>query len=155
MNPNKMLWEKGDFTQLAETMRNSGTTLVAQLGITKGINVLDLGCGDGTTALPEARLGAIVLGVDIASNLVAAGNSRARAEGLADWLRRAVATPVPEMRGFARGIGQDEAAVRAGLSLPWSNGAVEEQINRLMVIKRTMYGRAGIPLLRARLRRAG
>jgi ubiquinone/menaquinone biosynthesis C-methylase UbiE len=84
MNPNKMLWEKGDFTQLAETMRNSGTTLVAQLGITKGIKVLDLGCGDGTTAIPEAKLGAIVLGVDIASNLVAAGNSRARAEGLAN-----------------------------------------------------------------------
>src|ERR1700743_2584606 len=84
MNPNKMLWEKGDFTKVAESMRNSGTALVAALGITKGINVLDLGCGDGTTALPEARLGAIVLGVDIAANLVAAGNRRATAEGLAN-----------------------------------------------------------------------
>jgi SAM-dependent methyltransferase len=84
MNSNKMLWEKGDFTKLAESMRDSGTALVAQLGITKGLKVLDLGCGDGTTAIPEARLGAIVLGVDIASNLVSAGNARATAEGLAN-----------------------------------------------------------------------
>ena len=82
MNPNKVLWEKGDFTQLAATMRESGEELVSQLGITKGMEVLDLGCGDGTTALPEARLGANVLGVDIASNLVEAGNRRAQAEGL-------------------------------------------------------------------------
>jgi ubiquinone/menaquinone biosynthesis C-methylase UbiE len=77
MNPNKALWEKGDFTRIAETMRESGV-----LGITKGLKVLDLGCGDGTTALPAARLGADVLGVDIASNLVEAGNKRAKEEGL-------------------------------------------------------------------------
>lgn len=82
MNPNKELWEKGDFTRVAETMRTSGDALVASLGITEGLQVLDLGCGDGTTALPEARLGANVLGVDIAANLVAAGNRRAEAEGL-------------------------------------------------------------------------
>ena len=82
MNPNKALWEKGDFTRIAETMRESGGALVAKLGITKGLNVLDLGCGDGTTAIPEAKLGANVSGVDIASNLVAAGNIRAKAEGL-------------------------------------------------------------------------
>src|SRR5271170_4564485 len=82
MNPNKALWEKGDFTRLAETMRESGEALVNSLGITKGIKVLDLGCGDGTTALPAAKLGAEVLGVDIASNLVAAGNVRAKAQGL-------------------------------------------------------------------------
>ena len=82
MNPNKMLWEKGDFTQIAQTMRKSGTALVATLGITKDLTVLDLGCGDGTTAIPAAKLGAQVLGVDIASNLVAAGNLRAKAEGL-------------------------------------------------------------------------
>ena len=81
-NPNKALWEKGDFTQVAEAMRASGEALVAGLGITPGMRVLDLGCGDGTTALPEARLGADVLGVDIASNLVSAGNRRAEAEGL-------------------------------------------------------------------------
>ena len=79
MNPNKALWEKGDFTQIAETMRDSGTELVSKLGVTKGLNILDLGCGDGTTAIPEAKLGANVLGVDIASNLVAAGNARAKA----------------------------------------------------------------------------
>jgi SAM-dependent methyltransferase len=84
MNPNKALWEKGDFTRIAETMRESGEALVKTLGITKGLKVLDLGCGDGTTALPAARLGADVLGVDIASNLVEAGNRRARAEGLAN-----------------------------------------------------------------------
>lgn len=81
-NPNKALWEKGDFTQLAETMRESGTELVEKLGITPGMQVLDVGCGDGTTALPEARLGANVLGVDIARNLVAAGNERVKKEGL-------------------------------------------------------------------------
>src|SRR5687767_3610898 len=80
-NPNKALWEKGDFTKLAETMRDSGTALVSKLGITKGLKVLDLGCGDGTTALPEATLGAEVLGVDIARNLVEAGNSRAKEQG--------------------------------------------------------------------------
>jgi SAM-dependent methyltransferase len=84
MNPNKALWEKGDFTRIARTMRKSGESLVKELGITRGQRVLDLGCGDGTTALPAARLGAEVLGIDIASNLVAAGNRRAQAEGLAN-----------------------------------------------------------------------
>jgi ubiquinone/menaquinone biosynthesis C-methylase UbiE len=82
MNPNKALWEKGDFTRIAESMRQSGEALVKGLGITKGLKVLDLGCGDGTTALPEARLGADVLGVDIAKNLVEAGNKRAKEESL-------------------------------------------------------------------------
>ena len=82
VNPNKALWEKGDFTRIAATMRESGEALVNGLGITRGLKVLDLGCGDGTTALPEARLGADVVGVDIAQNLVEAGNARARAEGL-------------------------------------------------------------------------
>jgi ubiquinone/menaquinone biosynthesis C-methylase UbiE len=86
MNPNKALWEKGDFTRIAETMRESGEQLVSKLGITKDFNVLDLGCGDGTTAIPEAKLGAIVLGVDIASNLVDAGNNRAKAEGLTNCI---------------------------------------------------------------------
>ena len=81
-NPNKALWEKGDFTRIAETMRQSGEELVESIGIEPGMQVLDLGCGDGTTALPAARKGAEVLGVDIAANLVAAGNERARAAGL-------------------------------------------------------------------------
>jgi ubiquinone/menaquinone biosynthesis C-methylase UbiE len=82
VNPNQALWEKGDFTRIASTMRESGEAVVASLGITPGMKVLDLGCGDGTTAVPAARLGADVLGVDIASNLVEAGNRRAQAEGL-------------------------------------------------------------------------
>ncbi len=82
MNPNKALWEKGDFTRLAATMRESGEALVQELGITEGLEVLDLGCGDGTTAVPAATPGANVLGVDIASNLVAAGNARAQSLGL-------------------------------------------------------------------------
>jgi ubiquinone/menaquinone biosynthesis C-methylase UbiE len=84
MNANKALWEKGNFTRIAATMRESGEALVGRLGITKGLKVLDLGCGDGTTAVPEAKLGAEVLGVDIASNLVAAGNKRAGELGLAN-----------------------------------------------------------------------
>ena len=84
INPNKALWEKGDFTRIAETMRESGEQLVTTLGIELGMKVLDLGCGDGTTAVPAARLGADVLGVDIAANLVAAGSERAKAAGLAN-----------------------------------------------------------------------
>ncbi|HWG82403.1 MAG TPA: class I SAM-dependent methyltransferase [Gaiellales bacterium] len=83
-NANKALWEKGDFTRIAATMRASGEALVGSLGISEGLDVLDLGCGDGTTAIPEAMLGANVLGVDIAENLVAAGNARARDLGLSN-----------------------------------------------------------------------
>ena len=86
MNPNKALWEKGDFTRIAETMRQSGEALVAKIGVTKDLNVLDLGCGDGTTAIPEAKLKANVLGVDIAKNLVEAGNDRAKAAGITNCI---------------------------------------------------------------------
>jgi SAM-dependent methyltransferase len=82
VNPNKALWEKGDFTRVADTMRESGEALVGRIGVSRGMRVLDLGCGDGTTAVPEARLGAEVLGVDIARNLVEAGKRRAAALGL-------------------------------------------------------------------------
>src|ERR1700704_955367 len=81
-NPNKALWEKGDFTLIAATMRESGEALVHSFGIKKGMKVLDLGCGDGTTAVPAAKLGADVLGVDIARNLLEAGNRRAAERGL-------------------------------------------------------------------------
>jgi SAM-dependent methyltransferase len=84
VNPNKALWEKGDFTRLAACMRESGDELIESLGVHAGLEILDLGCGDGTTALPSAYRGAKVLGVDIASNLVAAGNVRAREAGLAN-----------------------------------------------------------------------
>lgn len=84
VNPNRLLWEKGDFTRIAAAMRDSGDALIESLGVGPGLDVLDLGCGDGTTALPAAQRGARVLGVDIAQNLVAAGNARARAAGLAN-----------------------------------------------------------------------
>jgi SAM-dependent methyltransferase len=84
MNPNQALWERGDFTQIASSMRESGEALVKELGVTSGLDVLDLGCGDGTTAVPAAILGANVLGVDIARNLVDAGNGRAKQLGLAN-----------------------------------------------------------------------
>lgn len=76
VNPNQALWEKGDFTKIAETMRNSGRDLVSSLGIKPGMKVLDLGCGDGTTAIPAAELGADVTGIDISRNLVNAGKKR-------------------------------------------------------------------------------
>lgn len=82
MNPNKALWEKGDFTRLAATMRESGDELVENLDINPSMKILDLGCGDGTTAVPAAKRGADVLGVDIARNLVEAGNARAKEFGL-------------------------------------------------------------------------
>jgi len=87
-NPNKALWEKGDFTRIAASMRESGEELVETMGVTPGMEVLDLGCGDGTTAVPAARRGARVLGVDIAANLVAAGNVRAREAGLSNLFFR-------------------------------------------------------------------
>jgi len=84
MNLNQAIWEKGDFTRIAASMRESGEALVGTLGVKKGLKILDLGCGDGTTALPSAKLGGDVLGVDIARNLVEAGNRRAREFGLAN-----------------------------------------------------------------------
>ena len=82
MNPNKELWEKGDFTEVAAFMRESGEVVAESLGVTSSLRVLDLGCGDGTTAVPLARLGAEVVGIDIARNLVEAGNKRAAERGL-------------------------------------------------------------------------
>src|SRR3990172_2286809 len=82
LNPNQALWEKGDFTEIAAFMRQSGEILVESLGITTPMRILDVGCGDGTTALPLARLGAEVVGIDIAKNLVDAGNKRAAEAGL-------------------------------------------------------------------------
>ena len=79
MNANRQLWEQGDFTRIAETMRHSGEDFVAGLGLEEGMEVLDLGCGDGTTAIPAGEVGARVVGVDIAANLVAAGKRRAKA----------------------------------------------------------------------------
>jgi SAM-dependent methyltransferase len=84
MNPNKALWEKGDFTEIAAFMRESGEGVVHSLAVTPPLRALDLGCGDGTTALPLAQLGVDVVGIDIARNLVDAGNNRAAAAGLSN-----------------------------------------------------------------------
>ena len=84
MNPNKDLWEKGDFTKIAEMMRGSGQSLVDGIDKHLPMRVLDLGCGDGTTAVPLAKYGAEVLGVDISRYLVEAGNRRAVADGLSN-----------------------------------------------------------------------
>jgi len=78
MNPNKALWEKGDFTEIAALMRHSGEAVAKSLGITPPLRVLDLGCGDGTTAVPLARLGADVVGIDIARNLLTPGTGGRR-----------------------------------------------------------------------------
>src|SRR5438105_1523120 len=82
VNPNKALWEKGDFTEIAAFMRQSGEALIQSIPIAPRARVLDLGCGDGTTAIPLARAGAEVVGIDIARNLVEAGNRRAAEAGL-------------------------------------------------------------------------
>ena len=82
MNPNQALWEKGDFTEIAAFMRHAGEAVVESIAVKPPLRVLDLGCGDGTTAIPLARKGAEVTGIDIARNLVEAGNKRAAEEGL-------------------------------------------------------------------------
>lgn len=70
---------------------------------------------------------------------------------LESWLREVEVSHLPELESFARGIRHDQAAVLAGLTLPWSQGPLEGHVNRLKLIKRSMYGRAKLPLLRARV----
>jgi transposase len=71
--------------------------------------------------------------------------------GLDAWLVAVEASGIAELASFAAGMRRDEAAVRAGLSLPWSQGQVEGQVNRLKLIKRSGYGRAKFDLLRQRV----
>ncbi len=73
------------------------------------------------------------------------------AEALEDWLKRARKSSCAEIRNFVKGIDLDAAAVQAAFSLPWSNGITEGHINRLKLIKRQMYGRAHIDLLRVKV----
>jgi SAM-dependent methyltransferase len=117
MNPNQALWEKGDFTRIAQSMRESGEALVGSLGIQKGLTVLDLGCGDGTTALPAARLGAEVLGVDVARNLVEAFGSVLAATP------SGVASPVAGGGGTAPGVTGDAQAASFSFSRSLSLGS--------------------------------
>ena len=125
-NPNQALWEKGDFTRLAETMRASGTRLVDTFGIRPGMDVLDLGCGDGTTALPEARLGANVLAVDIARNLLEAGRRRAEAEGLTNLsFRQGDAT---NLEGIADGSFDLVVSIFGAMFAPRPNEVAKELV---------------------------
>ena len=71
--------------------------------------------------------------------------------GLTDWMHRAIATGIPAMKSFVKGLRRDQAAVDAAFSLPWSSGQVEGQVHRLKLIKRQMYGRAGFALLHRRV----
>ena len=73
-----------------------------------------------------------------------------QSEKLDAWLADAKICGVPEILGFAKSLTQDYAAVKAGLTLQWSNGPVEGTVNRLKLLKRSMYGRAGLSLLRKR-----
>ncbi len=74
-----------------------------------------------------------------------------KVEALPVWLESAQQSGIAELRTFATGLRSDGSAVKAALSLSWSNGQVEGQVNRLKFIKRSMYGRAGFELLRARV----
>src|SRR5207253_9147968 len=74
-----------------------------------------------------------------------------KGQQLDTWLSLVEKSMLPEFKSFAKGIQQDKAAVLAGLTLPWSNGPVEGHVNRLKLIKRSMYGRAKLHLLRARV----
>lgn len=74
-----------------------------------------------------------------------------KAKQLANWVELALASGVPEMASFARGVQRDFAAVYAGMELEWSQGPVEGHVNRLKMIKRSMFGRANFDLLRLRV----
>ena len=123
VSPNRALWEKGDFTRIAAAMRESGESLVRSLDVHEGMDVLDLGCGDGTTAVPAAQLGASVLGVDIARNLVAAGNARVSGRhGLSPGLAQRHAIK----GGSGKGIGHRHAG-RIGARAPIPAAAADTQ----------------------------
>lgn len=72
-------------------------------------------------------------------------------QGFESWLAWATTSGIPELDRFARGLNDDRAAVQAGLTLEWSNGQTEGQVNKLKLLKRSMYGRAKFDLLRLRL----
>ena len=107
-------------------------------------------------SLDRLRAGIPNLGtaLDVASELVAMIRKEVT-RPLSDWLTKAEASGVSELKTFAQGLREDEAAVSAALTEDWSNGPVEGQVNLLKFIKRSMYGRAGWRLLRARVKRKG
>jgi transposase len=92
----------------------------------------------------------LTIALDLADEFTALIRKRSTGT-LKEWLSRAEVSPCPEVRHFAEGIRRDESAVNAAVTLRWSNGPVEGHVNRLKTIKRQMYGRAGFPLLKARV----
>jgi transposase len=110
---------------------------------------------DGTQRLAclkdQHREGAAA--IDLAQGLAAIVRER-QTDGFDSWLARATASAVAPIRRLATGLRADDEAVKAGLRLPWSNGPVEGQINRLTMLKRSMFGRAKIDLFSRQFLRA-
>lgn len=88
----------------------------------------------------------IATAIDLTQNFAVLVRER-KVDGLEPWLERASESTLVPFRNFAKSIRQDEAAIRAALTLPWSNGSVEGHINRLKLLKRRTYGRAKLDLL--------
>ena len=152
MNPNKALWEKGDFTRIAATMRENGESLAKSFGITRGMRVLDLGCGDGTTALPEARLGADVLGVDIAKNLVEAGSKRAQSEGLTNCrFQEGDASNLNELQDQTFDL---VVSIFGAMFAPKPFDVAKEMVRVAPPRRQGHHGETGFPTIRRWLRRS-
>lgn len=97
----------------------------------------------------QAQDPAVAAVIDLAQDFAALVRQR-QPEQLDPWLQRAASSPLVAIRRFATGLSEDYAAVKAGVTLPWSNGPVEGHINRLKMLKRQMFGRAHLDLLRRR-----
>ncbi|MEU5943921.1 ISL3 family transposase, partial [Micromonospora sp. NPDC047548] len=107
---------------------------------------------DDRLGLKDAR--ARCADLDALTELAHGFNQLVRERGgrhLEEWIKQATDSSFPEMCGFAAGLLKDLDAVRAGLTQPWSSGAVEGNVNRIKMIKRQMYGRANLDLLRKRI----
>lgn len=78
----KGMWMAGDFGQVAKMIEVAGEEFIARLSLKPGVLLLDVACGTGNLAIPAARAGAIVTGVDIATNLLEQARARAESEGL-------------------------------------------------------------------------
>jgi transposase len=93
--------------------------------------------------------GELATAIDLAQDFAAIVRER-QPDRFDSWLARATASAVARLRRFATGLRADYEAVKAGVTLPWSNGPVEGQITRLKLLKRQMFGRASLTLLERR-----
>ena len=98
----------------------------------------------------QAQEGAIAEAIELTQDFAALVRQR-QPDQLETWLERATASGLQAFKSLANGLRADDEAVKAGVTLMWSTGPVEGQINRLKMLKRQMYGRAGIGLLRQRV----